>query len=112
LVDDDRNQKNLSKSKIKQRTTKNRDQCDRARRSVTPVIIRIRKQHGTILLVSDARRAGSQLLVNLHIAVAEALTAFELNQLEEEIVAALKAGREDVKVVQVRFEVVSEKDGG
>ena len=58
-----------------------------------------------------ARRAGSQLFVNLHIAVAETLTAFELSQLEEEIVTALKAEREDVKGVQVRFEAVSEKDG-
>ena len=33
----------------------------------------------------------------------------ELNQLEEQIVAALKAERKDVKEVQVRFEVVSEK---
>jgi divalent metal cation (Fe/Co/Zn/Cd) transporter len=58
-----------------------------------------------------ARRAGSQLFVDLHVGVPGTLTAFELNQLEEEIVAALKAERKDVKEVQVRFDVVSEKDG-
>ena len=39
------------------------------------------------------------------------LTALELSQLEEEIVAALKVERKDVKEVHVQFEVVSEKDG-
>jgi divalent metal cation (Fe/Co/Zn/Cd) transporter len=58
-----------------------------------------------------ARRAGSQLFVDLYVGVPGTLTAFELNQLEEEIVAALKAERKDVKEVRVRFEVVSEKDG-
>jgi hypothetical protein len=37
--------------------------------------------------------AGSELFVNLYIGVPETLTAFELNQLEEEIVTALKAER-------------------
>jgi len=36
--------------------------------------------------------------------------AFELSQREEQIVAALKGERKDVKEVQVQFEVVSEKD--
>ncbi|KAF8492330.1 cation efflux family-domain-containing protein [Russula emetica] len=58
-----------------------------------------------------ARRAGSQLFVNLHVGIPGSLTAFELSQLEEQIVAALKAERKDVKEVHVQFEVVSEKDG-
>jgi len=58
-----------------------------------------------------ARRAGPQLFVNLHVGVPGTLTAFELSQLEEQIVAALKAERKDVKEVQVQFEVVSEKGG-
>jgi divalent metal cation (Fe/Co/Zn/Cd) transporter len=58
-----------------------------------------------------ARRAGSHLFVNLHVGVPATLTAFELNRLEEQIAAALKAVRKDVKEVQVRFEVVSEKHG-
>lgn len=59
-----------------------------------------------------ARRAGSQLFVDLHVGVPGTLTAFELSQLEEQIVAALKAERKDVKEVHVQLEVVSEKDGG
>lgn len=58
-----------------------------------------------------ARRAGSQLFVDLHVGVPGTLTAFELSQLEEQIVAALKAERKDVKEVHVKFEVVTEKDG-
>jgi divalent metal cation (Fe/Co/Zn/Cd) transporter len=58
-----------------------------------------------------ARRAGSHLFVDLHVGVPGSLTAFELSQLEEQIVAALKAERKDVKEVHVQFEVVSEKDG-
>jgi divalent metal cation (Fe/Co/Zn/Cd) transporter len=58
-----------------------------------------------------ARRAGSQLFVDLHVGVPGTLAAFELSQLEEEIVAALKAERKDVKEVQIQFDVVSEKDG-
>jgi len=58
-----------------------------------------------------ARRAGSQLFVDLRVGVPGTLTAFELSQLEEQIVAALKGERKDVKEVQVQFEVVSEKDG-
>jgi hypothetical protein len=56
-------------------------------------------------------RAGSQLFVNLHVRVPGTLTAFEFSQLEEEIVAALKAEMEDVKDVQVQLGVVSGKDG-
>jgi len=58
-----------------------------------------------------ARRAGSQLFVNLHVGVPGTLMAFELSQLEEQIVAALKDERKDVKEVQIQFEVVSEKGG-
>lgn len=58
-----------------------------------------------------ARRAGSQLFVDLHVGVPGTLTAFELSQVEEQIVAALKAERKDVKEVHVQFEVASEKDG-
>ena len=58
-----------------------------------------------------ARRAGSQLFVDVHVGVPGTLTAFELSQLEEQIVAALKAERKDVKEVQIQFEVVSEKGG-
>jgi divalent metal cation (Fe/Co/Zn/Cd) transporter len=58
-----------------------------------------------------ARRAGSQLFVDLHVGVPGTLMAFELSQLEEQIVAALKAERKDVKEVQIQFEVVSEKGG-
>ena len=58
-----------------------------------------------------ARRSGSQLFVDLHVGVPGTLTAFELTQLEEQIVASLKAERKDVKEVHVQFEVVSEKDG-
>jgi divalent metal cation (Fe/Co/Zn/Cd) transporter len=58
-----------------------------------------------------ARRAGSKLFVDLHVGVPGTLTAFELSQLEEQIVAALKAERKDVKEVRLQFEVVSEKDG-
>ncbi|KAI0270362.1 cation efflux family-domain-containing protein [Russula aff. rugulosa BPL654] len=47
-----------------------------------------------------ARRAGSQLFVDLQVGVPGTLTAFELSQLEEQIVAALKAERKDVKEVQ------------
>ena len=57
-----------------------------------------------------ARRAGSQLFVDLRVGVSGTLTAFELNKLEEEIVAALKAERKDVKEVHVRFEVVLENE--
>ena len=58
-----------------------------------------------------AWRAGSQLFVDLHVGVPGTLMAFELSQLEEQIVAALKAERKDVKEVQIQFEVVSEKGG-
>jgi divalent metal cation (Fe/Co/Zn/Cd) transporter len=54
-----------------------------------------------------ARRAGSHLFVNLSVEVPGALTAFELDQLERQIVAALKAARKDVKEVDIHFEVVS-----
>jgi hypothetical protein len=37
--------------------------------------------------------------------------AFELSQLEEQIVAALKGEKKDVKEVQIQFEVASEKGG-
>ena len=57
-----------------------------------------------------ARRAGSQLFVDLHVGVPGSLTAFELSQLEEKVVAALKAERKDVKEVHVQFEVVSEDE--
>ena len=50
-----------------------------------------------------ARRSGSQLFVNLCVGVPGILTAFQLNQLEKQIVAALKAERKDVKEVQVQF---------
>ncbi len=58
-----------------------------------------------------ARRAGSQLFVDLHVGVPGTLTAFESSRLEERIFAALKAERKDVKEVHVQFEVVSEKEG-
>ena len=58
-----------------------------------------------------ARRAGSQLFVDLYVGVPGSLMAFELSQVKEQIVAALKAKMKDVKEVQVQFEVVSEKDG-
>jgi divalent metal cation (Fe/Co/Zn/Cd) transporter len=58
-----------------------------------------------------ARRAGSQLFVNLHVGVPGILTALELNQLEKQIVATLKAERKDVKEVHVQFEVIPERDG-
>ena len=57
-----------------------------------------------------ARRAGSQLFVNLSVGVPGILTAFQLNQLEKQIVAALKAERKDVKEVQIQFEVIPVKD--
>ncbi len=44
-----------------------------------------------------ARRAGSQLFVDLHVGVPGTLTAFELCQLEEQIVAALKTERKDAR---------------
>lgn len=55
-----------------------------------------------------ARRAGSQLFVSVSAGVPGNVTASQLNQLEKEMVAALKAERKDVKEVHVRFEVVSE----
>ncbi|KAH8994020.1 CDF-like metal transporter [Lactarius akahatsu] len=55
-----------------------------------------------------ARRAGAQLFVDFSAGVPEHVTAFKLDQLEKEMVAALKAERKDVKEVHVRFEVVSE----
>jgi len=39
------------------------------------------------------------------------LSAFELSQLEEQVIAALKAEKEDVKEIQVWLEVISEKGG-
>jgi hypothetical protein len=46
------------------------------------------------------RRAGSQLFVNFHVGVPGSLTALELSQLEEQIVAdaALKGERKDAEV--------------
>jgi divalent metal cation (Fe/Co/Zn/Cd) transporter len=58
-----------------------------------------------------ARRAGSHLFVNLHVGVPGILTALELNQLEKQIVATLKAERKDVKEVQIQFDVTPERDG-
>ena len=58
-----------------------------------------------------ARREGSQLFVDLHVGVPRTLMAFELSQLEEQIVAALKGERKDVKEVQIQFDAVSEKGG-
>jgi len=55
-----------------------------------------------------ARRAGSQLFVHLSVVVPGDLAAFQLNNLEKEIVAVLKTARKDVKEVQVQFEVISE----
>lgn len=55
-----------------------------------------------------ARRAGSQLFVNLSVRVPGDLTAIRLDQLENRIIAALKAERKDVKEVHVRYEVTSE----
>ena len=55
-----------------------------------------------------ARRAGSQLFVNLTAGVPGDLTAIQLDQLETRIVAVLKAERKDVKEVHVRYEVISE----
>ncbi len=55
-----------------------------------------------------ARRAGSQLFVDLSAEVPGDVTALELDRLEKAMVAALKAERKDVKEVHVRFEVVSE----
>ena len=54
-----------------------------------------------------ARRAGSQLFVDLSAGVPGNVTALQLDGLEKEMVAALKAERKDVKEVRVRFEVVS-----
>ncbi|KAI9509499.1 cation efflux family-domain-containing protein [Russula earlei] len=47
-----------------------------------------------------ARRAGSQLFVDLTVVVPGELTAFQLGGLEKQIVGALKAERKDVKEVQ------------
>ena len=55
-----------------------------------------------------ARRAGSQLFVNLTVGVPGDLTAIQLDQLEKRIVAALKAERKEVKEVHVQYEVTSE----
>jgi divalent metal cation (Fe/Co/Zn/Cd) transporter len=67
----------------------------------------------SLLYVRDLhmRRAGSQLFVNLHVGVPGTLTAFELSQVEQDFVVALRDERKDVKEIQVQFEVVSEKDG-
>ncbi|KAI0305573.1 cation efflux family-domain-containing protein [Multifurca ochricompacta] len=54
-----------------------------------------------------ARRAGSQLFVNLSIGVPGELTANQLDQIERQIFATLKAERRDVKEVQIQFKVVS-----
>ncbi|KAH8992847.1 mitochondrial iron ion transporter [Lactarius hatsudake] len=64
-------------------------------------------------LVEDPRWStcllhGAQLFVDFSAGVPEYVTAFKLDQLEKEMVAALKAERKDVKEVHVRFEVVSE----
>ena len=56
------------------------------------------------------RRAGSPLFVGLHVGVSGTLTVFELSQVEQDIVVALKAERKDVKEVQVQFEAVSDKN--
>nr|AMM70775.1 CDF metal transporter 4 [Russula atropurpurea] len=58
-----------------------------------------------------ARRAGSHLFVNLYVGVPGVLTAFQLSQLEKQIVAALKAERKDVKEVQVQFDIIPERCG-
>jgi hypothetical protein len=42
--------------------SENRDQCDYARITITPVMIRIRKKHGTILLVPNLTRNTEQPL--------------------------------------------------
>ncbi|KAI0268679.1 cation efflux family-domain-containing protein [Gloeopeniophorella convolvens] len=58
-----------------------------------------------------ARRAGSQLFVNLSVDVPEDLTVSQLNMLEKDIVAALIAERKDVKDVQIQFKAVSKVEG-
>ena len=65
---------------------------------------------GCLLHVHDlrARRAGSQLFVNVSAGVPGNATASQLDRLEKAMVAALKAERKDVKEVHVRFEVSSE----
>jgi divalent metal cation (Fe/Co/Zn/Cd) transporter len=55
-----------------------------------------------------ARRAGSQLFVNLTVRVPGDLTAIQLNHLEKRIIAALKAERKNVKEVHVQYEVASD----
>ena len=64
----------------------------------------------SLLHVHDlrARRAGSQLFVSVSAGVPRNVTALQLDLLEKDMVAALKAERKDVKEVHVRFEVVSE----
>ncbi|KAN0128130.1 CDF metal transporter 4 [Lactarius tabidus] len=65
---------------------------------------------GSLLHVHDlrARRAGSQLFVDVSAGVPGNVTALQLERIEKDMVAALKAERKDVKEVHVRFEVVSE----
>ena len=65
---------------------------------------------GCLLRIHDlrARRAGSQLFVNVSAGVPGNVTALQLDRLEKELVAALRAERKDVKEVNVRFEVVPE----
>jgi divalent metal cation (Fe/Co/Zn/Cd) transporter len=57
-----------------------------------------------------ARRAGSHLSVHVSVEIPGDLMAFQLDQLEKQIVAALKAERRDVKEVQIQYKVTSEAD--
>jgi hypothetical protein len=65
---------------------------------------------GSLLHVHDlrARRAGSQLFVTVSAGVPGNVAALQLERIEKDMVAALKAERKDVKEVHVHFEVVSE----
>jgi hypothetical protein len=52
----------VQRQRREQTASENRDQCDYARISTTPVMIRVGKQHGTILLVCNLTRNTEQLL--------------------------------------------------
>jgi cation diffusion facilitator family transporter len=83
---------------------------DSVLQSLSRSLSRLVEDPSPLLRVHDlrARRAGSQLFVDLSAEVPGNVTALQLDRLEKEMVAALKAVRKDVKEVHVRFEVVSE----
>ena len=82
-------------------------------RSLSHSLDKLRENEGLVISSLHfyglrARRAGSHLFVDVSARVPGDLMATQLDRLEKQIVAALKAERKDVKEVQVQFKVTSE----